>query len=294
MAQKHSENPTGSSSVMDTPARQLVHAKDLGVWGRSRDTPARQSNWIIRHVNLVLHAGEILTLVGPNGGGKSTTVRALLGLIDPDEGSVQIQPGLKIGYVPQKLSIDPTLPLTVNRFMGLTNNPTKHQIAMALEQTGVSYLHNSPMQALSGGEFQRVLLARAIAFSPQILVLDEPVSGVDVQGERALYKLIDEIRHELDCGILLVSHDLHVVMAQSDRVICLNGHVCCQGSPGEVLGHENYKTLYNKQDAEFVAFYEHDHDHSHDVLGHDHHEQGEHAEISGSISSKHGEIPPHV
>lgn len=238
----------------------LLKAEDLGVKAGSR--------WLIRHLDLEISAGEIVTLIGPNGGGKSTSIKALLRLVAVSEGHVTRKKGLSIGYVPQKLSIDITLPLTVRRFMQLPRALSQTQLHQALVRTGVETLIDQPVQTLSGGEFQRVQLARAIAKRPELLVLDEPVQGVDFQGELALYELIGDIRDELGCGILLVSHDLHIVMAKTDRVICLNGHVCCQGTPSRVREDDAYKDLFGHDRSDVIGVYHHHHDHSHDI--HDH------------------------
>ncbi len=242
------------------PADALVTAKKIGV--RSGD------KWLIKDLDLRVFPGEIVTLVGPNGGGKSTSVKALLGLIAIEQGTIVNQPGLTVGYVPQQLVIEAAMPLSVRRFMRLTHNLSEQELNSALQRTGINSLVDSPVQALSGGEFQRVQLARAVARKPELLILDEPVQGVDFQGELALYELIGEIRDELHCGILLVSHDLHIVMAKTDRVLCLNGHVCCQGSPSAVQEDDAYKNLFGLEEARLIGVYHHDHDHSHDI--HDH------------------------
>lgn len=223
----------------------------------------RGGDWLVRGVNLTVRRGEIVTLIGPNGAGKSTAAKIALGLMAPDEGSARRAPGLSVGYVPQKLSIDWTLPLTVARFMGLTNRVSHTEITEALELVGIAHLAASEVRHLSGGEFQRALLARAIARKPDLLVLDEPVQGVDFSGEIALYELISSIRTELGCGILMISHDLHVVMASTDSVVCLNGHVCCQGTPHAVAESSEYRELFGGRAATALAVYEHAHDHTH-------------------------------
>ncbi|WP_417417333.1 ATP-binding cassette domain-containing protein [Hoeflea sp.] len=223
----------------------------------------RAGRWLVRGVDLTIRKGEIVTLIGPNGSGKSTTAKIALGVIKPDEGSAHRKPGLRVGYVPQKLSIDWTLPLTVGRFMHLTGGVSSEAAAQALEATGISHLVSSEVRNLSGGEFQRALLSRAIARKPDLLVLDEPVQGVDYSGEIALYDLIRKIRDDIGCGVLLISHDLHVVMAATDRVICLNGHVCCQGTPVAVASSEEYRRMFGDRVDTALAVYEHNHDHTH-------------------------------
>lgn len=223
----------------------------------------RDGRWLVRGVSCTVDPGEIVTLIGPNGSGKSTTAKMALGILRPDEGSAKRRDGLRIAYVPQSLAIDWTLPLAVDRFLRLTGPIGKAVAADALAATGVGHLARAEMRTLSGGEFQRVLLARAIARKPDLLVLDEPVQGVDFTGEIALYELIKSIRDRLNCGVLLISHDLHVVMAATDRVICLNGHVCCSGTPTAVASSAEYKALFGARAASTLAVYEHSHDHTH-------------------------------
>lgn len=224
-------------------------------------------------INLSVSRGEIVTLIGPNGSGKSTTVKAILGIIAPDTGSLTKLDKMRIGYVPQKLEINSTMPLTVKRFMRLTQRHSDAAISTALATTGAENLQNRDISALSGGEFQRVLMARAIAVKPDLLVLDEPVQGVDFNAELEIYQLIAQIRDELNCGVLLVSHDLHIVMAETDTVICLNGHVCCSGSPQVVTNSQAFQDLFGTRGSEALAVYRHHHDHSHGPDGeviHDH------------------------
>ncbi len=221
------------------------------------------NKWLVREVTMKVSAGEIVTLIGPNGSGKSTTAKMALGIMAPSEGSVYRCENARVSYVPQRLSIDWTMPLDVNRFISLTRFLDKKAVKKALSMTETEHLYNAEVRTLSGGEFQRVLIARAIAHSPQFLVLDEPVQGVDFNGEIALYKLIENIRNELNCGIILISHDLHVVMSTTDRVICLNGHVCCSGTPAVVATEPEFRALFGDRAANELAFYKHQHDHEH-------------------------------
>ena len=223
----------------------------------------RSDKWLVRGVSMGIEAGEIVTFIGPNGSGKTTTAKLALGIVKPDEGRVQKKPDLRVSYVPQKLAVNWTLPLSVNRFLQLTNKASKDAAEAALAATDSLHLAEAQISSLSGGEFQRVLLARAIVRAPELLVLDEPVQGVDFNGEIALYKLIEDIRTRLNCGILLISHDLHVVMATTDHVICLNGHVCCSGTPASVASSKEFKSLFGDHAASGLALYEHKHDHEH-------------------------------
>ena len=221
----------------------------------------------LSHVDLSVKEGEIVTLIGPNGAGKSTLVRAILGLIEPSAGKVWRRPDLSIGYLPQRIAIDPVLPLTVRRFLALARPGSRAEIGRALEEVGAAELADHSVHALSGGEFQRVLLARALTRRPQLIVLDEPVQGVDFGGQIALYDLIGQLRRRHGVGVLMVSHDLHVVMAATDRVICLNRHVCCSGAPEAVSRNPAYIELFGAAAARGLAIYSHDHDHEHDLRG---------------------------
>ena len=222
--------------------------------------------WLVQGVSLHVERGKIITLIGPNGSGKSTTAKIALGIYKKIEGQVEKYTN-KIGYVPQKISIDWTLPLRVKDFMSLTESLEEEKINEALSLTGVIHLKDKNLGDLSGGEFQRVLLARAISKKPELLVLDEPLQGVDFTGEIALYELIKKISEELNCGILLISHDLHTVMSATDHVVCLNGHVCCSGSPIDVAQNSEYKALFGDQASQTLSIYEHKHDHIHTSEG---------------------------
>ena len=221
---------------------------------------------LVRNISLEVKQGEIVTLIGPNGSGKSTTAKIALGIYKKIDGKVKTYTD-KIGYVPQKISIDWTLPIRVLDFMTLTEELTQDEINTALNLTGVEHLKDKNLSNLSGGEFQRVLIARAISKQPELLVLDEPVQGVDFKGEIALYKLIKEISEKMKCGILLISHDLHVVMSATDFVVCLNGHVCCSGTPHKVVQDNKYRELFGDRASNILSLYEHKHDHTHSQDG---------------------------
>ena len=224
------------------------------------------SKILVEGISFDVRQGEIVTLIGPNGSGKSTTAKIALGIHKNITGNVKKFTN-KIGYVPQKILIDWTLPIRVIDFMFLTKDLNDNQISDALNLTGVEHLKNKNLSNLSGGEFQRVLIARAIAKKPELLVLDEPVQGVDFKGEIAIYKLIKKISENLSCGILLISHDLHMVMSATDHVICLNGHVCCSGKPHIVAQDEKYKELFGDRASKVLTLYEHKHDHTHSQDG---------------------------
>ena len=244
----------------------LIEANDI--------TVDLQGVEVLSHVTLRLTEGEIVTILGPNGSGKSTLLRALLGIVPVRAGSVTRAPGLRLGYVPQRLAVDASLPMTVRRFLSLPHRVTDADAAQALVRVGLDDIGGRQMVGLSGGQFQRVLLARALLSRPQLLVLDEPTQGLDQPGEAAFYRLIAEVRRDTGAAVLMVSHDLHVVMAASDRVICLNHHICCEGSPRVVSNAPEYRALFGLGTQGALALYQHNHDHSHDHSdphhGHDH------------------------
>ena len=236
----------------------LVKLEKTGVY--------KNNKWLVKDVSLEVNKGKIVTLIGPNGSGKSTTAKIALGLYKDIEGKVEKFTD-KIGYVPQKISVDWALPIRVIDFMNLTQDLTNTELNDALTLTGMNHMKNNSLNDLSGGEFQRVLMARAIAKKPELLVLDEPVQGVDFTGEIALYKLIKNISESLKCGILLISHNLHVVMSKTDYVLCLNGHVCCSGTPVAVANDKKYKELFGDDVSKILSIYEHTHDHTHSSDG---------------------------
>ena len=236
----------------------LVKLENAGVY--------RSSKWLVRGISFEINQGQIVTLIGPNGSGKTTTAKMMLNILNTDEGLVKGNAN-KMAYVPQKINIDWTMPLRVIDFMKITSSLNNTQITESLVMTGVDKLLYNQIHSLSGGEFQRVLIARAIAKKPDLLVLDEPVQGVDFNGEIALYNLIKEISVNLNCGILLISHDMHFVMSTTDHVICLNGHICCSGSPSNVVKNPEYIKLFGEHNSETLSYYQHQHDHSHDHDG---------------------------
>jgi zinc transport system ATP-binding protein len=225
---------------------------------------------VLTGVKLAVDQNEIVTIVGPNGSGKSTLLRILSGALIPKTGKRALKAGLIIGYVPQKLQLDPSLPMTVGRFMSLPNRVSRTDAMAALERTEVAHLWGADLVSLSGGQFQRVLLARAIVRRPHVLMLDEPTQGLDQSGAARFYQLIETLRNETGCAIVMVSHDLHVVMSASDRVVCLNGHICCEGAPEVVSTAPEYRALFGTGTQGTLALYRHEHDHAHDHAHHHH------------------------
>ena len=236
----------------------LVKLDNAGVY--------KSSKWLVRGISFEVNQGQIVTLIGPNGSGKTTTAKMILNILNADEGLI-ISDTNKMAYVPQKINIDWTMPLRVIDFMKLTSNLNNTKIIESLTLTGVENLIYDEIHNLSGGEFQRVLIARAVAKKPELLVLDEPVQGVDFNGEIALYNLIKKISDKLNCGILLISHDMHFVMSATDHVICLNGHICCSGTPSTIVKNPAYIKLFGEHNAETLSYYQHHHDHSHNNDG---------------------------
>lgn len=242
-----------------TAGELLLSATDIQLQFNARQ--------VLDQVSLELNAGEIVSLIGPNGAGKSTLVRVILELLQPDRGRLWRRSGLTIGYMPQHLRLADNLPLTVERFLRMADSEQGRDYQAIAEELGIVHLFTNPMQQLSGGERQRVLLARALARIPDLLVLDEPVQGVDVTGQAELYHLIGRIRDRYRCGVLMVSHDLHLVMANTDRVVCINRHVCCAGHPESVSRHPAYLQLFGAPVNDGLALYQHHHDHEHDIHG---------------------------
>jgi len=230
---------------------------------------------VLSHVSLSVEAGEIVTIVGPNGSGKTSLLRAIIGAVEPYKGRVAQSAGVKVGYVPQKLHVDETLPITVSRFLELPGGGAAKEIEQALAQAGVPDLSKAQLSRLSGGQFQRVLLARALIGRPDLLLLDEATQGLDQRGSAAFYQQIEQVRQETGCAILMISHELHVVMSASDRVICLNGHVCCEGTPAVVASAPEYRALFGTGTGGALALYRHEHDHGHDHSDHNHIEAAE-------------------
>lgn len=251
-SQRHGRDPVIQHEL-------LIEARDLCVSFDGRQ--------ILDHVALEIMRGEIVTLVGLNGSGKTTLVRVLLGLLTPDRGTVRRAPGLRIGFSPQRVHRDAILPMTVQRFLTLATPTSRARLQALLDEVGAAGLIDSQIADLSGGEFHRVLLARAIVRAPDLLVLDEPLAGVDVASQAELYRLIARLRERYRCGVLLVSHDLYVVMAATDKVVCLNHHVCCTGHPRSVARDAQFIALFGPHVAETLAVYAHEHDHRHDMSG---------------------------
>ena len=240
----------------------LIQVEDLSVRYGARTALSR--------VSLRVEPSEIVTIVGPNGSGKTSLLRAIIGAIKPFQGRVVQASSLKIGYVPQKLHIDETLPITVSRFLKLSGGVTAADIDYALKQAGVPELEKAQLSQLSGGQFQRVLLARALIAKPDLLLLDEATQGLDQRGSASFYQQIETVRQTTGCAVLMISHELHVVMSASDRVICLNGHVCCEGTPAVVASAPEYRALFGTGTGGALALYRHEHDHGHDHADHCH------------------------
>lgn len=239
---------------------QLIEVKNLFVKYGSFNA--------LSDVSFEIASREIVTIVGPNGSGKTSFIRAIIGAVTPNSGTIKLKPGIRFGYVPQRLNIDPTLPISVERFMRLTGNYKKDAYHQALLRVNAPEVMAKQMSELSGGQLQRVLLAKALLGSPELLILDEPTQGLDQPGAAAFYKQIEKLRNETGCAILMVGHDLHVVMSASDRVICLNGHVCCSGTPQAVAARPEYQKLFGNAADGALALYRHnhDHDHNHDCI----------------------------
>jgi len=243
-----------------TPNPKLLLAAN----GINKTLAARK---ILQGIDLEIEEGQIVTLIGPNGAGKTTLVRVLLGLLPKDAGSVYLRPGLRIGYMPQRMNIESTMPITVHRFLRLSSPCSDKKIEEVLEQLTIAHLSKQQLISISGGELQRVLLARALLRDPHLLILDEPAQGVDIAGQSELYELISKIRHENGCSVLMISHDLHLVMSSTDEVVCLNHHVCCHGKPDQVSTDPAFLELFGTNVSTNLAVYTHHHNHEHDIAG---------------------------
>lgn len=267
----------GSSAA--TRSVPVIEARDVCLSYRQRQ--------VLDHISLTLNERQIVTVIGPNGCGKSSLTRVLLGLVKPQSGTVSRRKGLRIGYMPQRLQLDRRMPLTVSGFLSLAKGADAQGIERWLQRLGIVSLSEQSVHSLSGGEWQRVLLARALLNNPQLLVLDEPVQGVDIQGQAELYALIPELRDELGCAVLMISHDLHLVMSATDEVICLNGHVCCSGHPDTVTTDPAYLQLFGRDQQPVFAPYVHHHDHDHSCCDHatDGHEGDAHTNQGHACSS---------
>jgi zinc transport system ATP-binding protein len=258
----------GAGEAAGVQAIKYVKSRDAGPLVTARDVSlAFRGKPALERVSITIHAGEIVTLIGPNGAGKTTLARVLLGLAPVSQGRVTRRASLRVGYVPQRFPIEQIIPLPVLRFMSLSNSISRERALECLAETGANELTAAQMAELSGGEFQRVLLARALARNPELLVLDEPAQAIDFAGAAQLYELIAAIRERRGCGILLISHDLQVVLGASDRVICLNRHICCEGVPRAVAGHPEYVRLFGPDAAASFGLYSHRHDHAHTLSG---------------------------
>jgi len=268
MTHHHVDGCRHSTSERSTSGHaQFAPFDSLALLSARGITLSRGGRALLMGINIDVRQGEIVTLIGPNGAGKTTLVRVLLGMEPADSGGVRTKTGLVIGYVPQRFDIDRALPLSVERFLMLGTPAKPAMVSGALNDVGAGHVRKHQLAELSGGELQRVMLARALLREPHLLVLDEPARGVDFTGEAELYNLIGRLRSERGLGILLVSHDLHVVMASSDRVVCINRHVCCEGRPVAVASHPEYVRLFGSKAAAAFALYEHHHDHRHGLAG---------------------------
>ncbi len=263
----------------------LIRLSDISVF--------RGNEKILDRINLTVSRNEIVTVIGPNGAGKSTLVKIALGLNSPDVGDVNAAQGMTVGYVPQSVDVDKSLPVSVKRFLQLSGEKNHTKLTNALEHVGATRLLDKPLIGISGGEMRRVLLARALLKQPDLLILDEPTSGVDISGQAALYSLIQWIKDHYQCGVLLVSHNLHIVMAATDKVVCLNRHLCCSGTPEDVQQHPEFVSLFGQQNAGELGIYRHHHDHEHDLHGdvHSHEDQAHEDQIHedhGPNENQHG------
>lgn len=241
---------------MDSIIHMLVDVQQVGL--------TLQNRTILQDINLRVQRNEIVTIIGPNGSGKSMLIRVILGLVQPSTGAVQLESGIRIGYMPQNLALESLMPLTVQRFLMLAPRATAEKCARLANELNIEHILQTPVNSVSGGERQRTLLARALLNDPELLVLDEPAQGIDINGQAALYEFIAVKREQLHCSVIMVSHDLHLVIAGTDQVICLNQHICCSGRPEVITKHPEFINIFGQHLANSLALYTHKHDHEHD------------------------------
>lgn len=246
-------------SSPEKSSQQLISANSIGISFADRV--------ILKDISLTVSEGQVLSLIGPNGAGKTTLIRLLLGLLQADTGSIERSKNLKVGYMPQRMKLEHTLPVSVNRFLALSPRSTSQSIDELLKLLKIEHLSGQQLSSVSGGELQRVLLARALLGNPQLLILDEPAQGVDIAGQAELYQLIGDISTQRNCGVLMISHDLHLVMSATDEVVCLNHHVCCHGKPEQVSNDPAFLELFGASVSEGLAVYSHNHNHEHELSG---------------------------
>ncbi len=223
---------------------------------------------VLDEISFSIHEGEIVTIIGPNGGGKSTLAKIISGVVKQDSGTISFGKNINIGYMPQKLSINSSLPLDVEYFLRLQINTkvSDDELYTIVKQVGIQNILKNSMHEVSGGENQRIMLARALLGKPNLLILDEPEQNVDVNGQAEIYSLLNELNKKQNIAILLISHDLHFVMRSSHHVICLNHHICCEGMPNKLRLDKRYIDLFGSEFADNLAIYPHHHDHKHDIL----------------------------
>lgn len=237
------------------PASALIQAQNVSLTINGKN--------ILDDISLDIKERDFITIVGPNGAGKSTLLKVLMGFTHPTTGSVQQREGTRIGYVPQKLSIDKTIPITTQRFLTLRKKVHATTLKRVVEQTGITPQLHKPLHSLSGGELQRVLLCRALLDEPDLLILDEPAQNLDISGQLAFYEQLNQIYQQQRLSILMVSHDLHLVMSCTRQVICLFHHICCSGEPQSVTQDPEFQKLFGKDMANMMALYHHQHNHTH-------------------------------
>ena len=239
-----------------TTSQALISAHNISLSHRGK--------LVLDNVSFELKAGEFITLIGPNGAGKSSLIKVLLGLIKADSGDIKRSGDIRLGYTPQTFSPNPFIPISVIGFLNLNQKVAQNFLHETALLTGIEGLLDSPLKSLSGGELQRVLLARALLNKPNVLILDEPAQNLDVNGQMHLYKLIQDIHQQQGCAVLMVSHDLHRVMKESTQVLCLYRHICCMGQPETIIKDSQFNDLFADQMDELMATYEHHHNHCHE------------------------------
>ena len=236
----------------------LIQAKDLCV--------KRHNKNILENVFVNVKKNDFITIIGPNGAGKSVLLECLMGSFVPDSGKIIKKNNLSVGYIPQNFNPESSMPISVKRFLTLKKKFTPQELTNIASETNISEILEKNLSNLSGGELQKVLLARSLLDEPELLILDEPAQNLDIKNQLNFYNLLNSIYKNRELSILMVSHDLHMVMSSTKQVICLYHHICCSGEPQTVAKDPEFISLFGNDMAKMMSVYQHTHNHSHQEI----------------------------